>query len=319
MAVQRGNRTTTQAPASRLRRPIAGAPPSRLARRRRPHAERAATVSRGEPGGAGTTAGGGAGTIEAGSTRAPEGVPGEPGSPGPPAPPGEGDDAGARGRWTGWRAVLVIGLFAAVVGAATWTVFFSSVLGVREIEVVGNLTVPAEQIQNAAAVPTGHPLATVDVDGVRARVLGIRQVGSAEVERAWPGTLRIAVLERKPVAVVPVSGKVALVDRYGVVIEVRPVASPRLPLLRVARPGPDDLATRAALGVILSLPAELAARVIEVRATTPENVSLRLGDGRTVVWGGTDRAEDKARILTTLLKRPADTYDVSSPEVVTVE
>jgi cell division protein FtsQ len=71
--------------------------------------------------------------------------------------------------------------------------------------------------------------------------------------------------------------------------------------------------------VIVSLPESLAVRVTEVRATSPESVSLRLGDGRTVVWGGSDRAEDKARILARLLKRSAHTYDVSSPEVVTVE
>ncbi|WP_397559402.1 cell division protein FtsQ/DivIB [Spongiactinospora sp. 9N601] len=269
--------------------------------------------------------GGAPGTTEAARTADRAGdvdeVPVPPEPPGPPAPPpAGGEDAGAaRGRWTGWRVVLVLVLFAAVVGCATWIVFFSSVLGLREIKVVGNLTVPSEQIQRAAGVPEGHPLATVDLGGVRGRVLGIRQIESAAVERTWPGTLRIAIVERRPVAVLPVAGKAALVDKYGVVTEVRSVGSPRLPLLRVNRPSPEDPSTRAALAVIVSLPATLAPKVAEVRATGPEAVSLRLGDGRTVVWGGPDRARQKARILMTLLKKPADSYDVSSPEVVTVE
>ncbi|GAA3418912.1 hypothetical protein GCM10018952_56370 [Streptosporangium vulgare] len=66
------------------------------------------------------------------------------------------------------------------------------------------------------------------------------------------------------------------------------------------------------------MPENLARKVAEVLAPSAETVSLRLKDGRAVVWGGGDRPADKARILVTLLKRPADTYDVSSPDVVTV-
>ncbi|MFI6596755.1 cell division protein FtsQ/DivIB [Nonomuraea sp. NPDC050536] len=213
-----------------------------------------------------------------------------------------------------------IGLLAAgVVGTAAWLVFFSPVLGVRNVEIVGNLTVPTERIQQQAAIEPLHPLATVDLAGVQSRVLAIRQLATAKVDRIWPGTLRIEVAEREPVAVVPVSGKVALIDKDGVVIEIRDVGPPRLPVLKVDRPGADDAATRAALQVIASLPDVLQGKVRQVRATTAEGVSLDLNDGRTVVWGGSDRAADKARILTTLLRRKADVYDVSSPDVVTLK
>ncbi|MCG5212426.1 FtsQ-type POTRA domain-containing protein [Streptosporangium soli] len=217
------------------------------------------------------------------------------------------------------RMVLVAVLTAGVVGTATWVVFFSPVLGVREIEVVGNLTVPSAQVERAAGVPDRHPLATVDLAAVKGRVLGIRQIETADVGRGWPGTLRIEIVEREPIAAVVVAGRAALMDRHGVVTEVRPVAPPRLPLLRVARPGERDPATLAALAVIAALPEDLARRVAEVHAASAESVSLRLGDGRTVVWGGVDRGQEKATILATLLDRTADTYDVSSPEVVTVK
>ncbi|WP_214327795.1 cell division protein FtsQ/DivIB [Nonomuraea sediminis] len=213
-----------------------------------------------------------------------------------------------------------IGLLAAgVVGCAAWLVFFSPVLGVRNVEIVGNLTVPSERIQQQAAVDRLHPLATVDLAGVESRVLAIRQLASAKVDRVWPGTLRIEVAEREPVAVVPVSGKVALIDKDAVVIEIRDVGPPRLPVLKVDRPGADDPATRAALQVIGSLPDVLQGKVRQVRATSAEGVSLDLNDRRTVVWGGPDRGADKARVLTTLLRRKADVYDVSSPDVVTLK
>ncbi|MFC4059890.1 cell division protein FtsQ/DivIB [Planomonospora corallina] len=210
-------------------------------------------------------------------------------------------------------------LTAGVVGSAVWLVFLSPVLGVREIRVTGNFDVPADRIRQAAGVADGTPLATVDAAAVAGRIRAIRQIESAEVGRSWPGTLVVEVVEREPVAVVPVGGKAALVDRHGVVTEVRAVAPPTLPLLRLERPGPDDPAAGAALAVIGALPEGLARRVAEVRATSAETVTLRLRDGRVVVWGGSDRPAEKAKILTTLLERPADTYDVSSPDVVTVK
>ncbi|WP_440097831.1 cell division protein FtsQ/DivIB [Streptosporangium sp. H16] len=217
-----------------------------------------------------------------------------------------------------WRSAFLALLTVGVVGIAAWLVFFSPVLGVRDIQVVGNAGLSAEQIRRAAEVAADTPLATVDVAEVEGRVGRIPQVESVTVSRGWPGTLRVEVVEREPVAVVPVGERSALMDRHGVVTEVKDAAPPALPVLRVSRPGPADPATAAALTVITALPENLARKVAEVLAPSAETVSLRLKDGRAIVWGGGDRPADKARILVTLLKRPADTYDVSSPDVVTV-
>lgn len=218
-----------------------------------------------------------------------------------------------------WRSAFLALLTVGVVGTAAWLVFFSSVLGVRDIRVVGNLGLPAQQIQRVAGVADGTPLATVDVAEVGERIGKIPQIESVVVSRGWPGVLLVEVVEREPVAVIPVGSKSALMDRHGKVTEVRDVAPPTLPVLRVDRPGPGDPATVAALTVIGALPEKLARGVAEVLAPSAETVSLRLKDGRAVVWGGKDRPADKAKILVTLLRRPADTYDVSSPDVVTVK
>jgi cell division protein FtsQ len=218
-----------------------------------------------------------------------------------------------------WRSAFMALLTVGVVGTAAWLVFFSSVLGVREIQVVGNLGLPAQRIQQVAGVADGKPLATVDVAEVEDRIGRIPQIESVAVSRGWPGTLLVEIVEREPVAVIRVGPKSALMDRHGMVTEIRDIAPSTLPVLRVDRPGPNDPATVAALTVIGALPEDLAPRVAEVLAPSAETVSLRLKDGRTVVWGGGDRPADKARILVTLLRRPADTYDVSSPDVVTVK
>ncbi|MEQ4716282.1 FtsQ-type POTRA domain-containing protein [Nonomuraea sp. B19D2] len=218
------------------------------------------------------------------------------------------------------RTAFLVLLTAGVVGSAAWLVFFSPVLGVRSIEIVGNLTVPSERIKQQAGVADLHPLATVNLADVEGRVLGIRQLASAKVDRVWPGTLKIEVVEREPVAAIPAGGKFAIVDKQGVVIEVKSAAPPMLPVLKVGTTAADDPAMKAAIQVIQAVPDEVAPKIREVRAGTAEGVTLKLSDGRTVIWGGTDRPEEKGRILTSLLKREkATVYDVSSPDVVTLK
>jgi cell division protein FtsQ len=218
------------------------------------------------------------------------------------------------------RTAFLVLLTAGVVGTAAWLVFFSPVLGVRSIEIVGNLTVPSERIKQQAGVVDLHPLATVNLADVETRVLGIRQLASAKVDRIWPGTLKIQVVEREPVAAIQAGDKVAIVDKQGVVIELKSAVPPMLPLLRVDRPAAGDPAMMAALQVIQAIPDEVAPKVREVRAGTAEGVTLRLSDGRSVIWGGPDRPEEKARILASLLKsEKATVYDVSSPDVVTLK
>lgn len=210
-------------------------------------------------------------------------------------------------------------LTAGVVGSAAWLVFFSPVLGVRNVEIVGNLTVDTGRIRQQAGVSELHPMATVDLAEVAANVLAIRELATARAERVWPATLKITVVEREPVAVLPVGGKAAVIDKHGVVIEVRNVGPPGLPVLNVERPDPADPATVAALQVLSALPDSLTGKVRQVRATSAEGITFDLNDGRTVVWGGTDRGADKAGVLATLLRRKADVYDVSSPDVVTMK
>ncbi len=219
-----------------------------------------------------------------------------------------------------WRRVLAVLLVGGSAGVAAWAVLFSPLLGVGTIVVSGNDRLSGAEIRRAAAVRDGQPLATLDVEAVRARIAALPRVERVTVDRRWPRTLRIAVRERTPIAVAPKDGRVALIDRYGVVVELRDKAPAGLPRLRVAHVAVDDAATRAALSVIHGLPAPVAGRVTQVRADRPGAVTLTLLDGRSVMWGGPERTARKARILQTLLiEQPGHDYDVSSPDVATVK
>jgi cell division protein FtsQ len=219
---------------------------------------------------------------------------------------GAGRRGAGRRRWA-WLA-------AAVAVAAGWAVWFSGLFAVRDVAVVGSDTRPAREVVAAAHVPMGRPLARVDTGAVRRRVAALPGVESVRVVRAWPSTVRIEVTEREPVAVVQRDGGLWLVDGGGVVFErvgSRPPGLPRLDLTA-------DAAGRAALEVARALPVSLRTLVERISARTPESVELRLRDGRTVVWGGSDRNGEKARVLRALLHQPGQSYDVSTPTVVVV-
>ena len=49
-----------------------------------------------------------------------------------------------------------------------------------------------------------------------------------------------------------------------------------------------------------------------VTAPDPDQVTLRLAGGITVLWGGTDRAAAKAAELTVLMRAHMHYYDVSA-------
>jgi cell division protein FtsQ len=55
-----------------------------------------------------------------------------------------------------------------------------------------------------------------------------------------------------------------------------------------------------------------------VAAPSVASITLTLNDGREVIWGTTDRTEEKALKLGALLTQPGTTYDVSSPDLPTV-
>ncbi|MGY1777593.1 cell division protein FtsQ/DivIB [Geodermatophilus sp. SYSU D00804] len=222
------------------------------------------------------------------------------------------------------RRVLGAAVALVLVVAAGWAVWASPLLAVRTVRVDGATTLTAEQVRTAAGVQEGTPLLRVDTDAAAARVARLPQVADVTVTRGWPRSVVVTVVERRPVAVVERAGTRSLVDRDGVPFDTVTGEVPDgVVPLDVATPGPDDPATRAALGALVSLPADVRGRVTGVQATTGEDVTLALADGTTVVWGGADGADTKAAALVALLDQvasgviePATTIDVSSPRAV---
>ena len=71
--------------------------------------------------------------------------------------------------------------------------------------------------------------------------------------------------------------------------------------------------------MLLALRPEVVAQVSRIAAPSVASITLTLTDGRQVIWGTTDRTDEKAEKLAALLTQPGHTYDVSSPDLPTVK
>ncbi|BBX08496.1 cell division protein FtsQ/DivIB [Mycolicibacterium aichiense] len=196
--------------------------------------------------------------------------------------------------------------------------YFTPVMSARSLVITGIGAVTREEVVDAAKVQLGTPLLQINTDQVADRVAGIRRVASARVQREYPSTLRITIVERIPVVVKDYPDGPHLFDKDGVDFATAP-PPPGLPYIDVDNPGPSDPPTRAALEVMTALRPEVVGQVSRVAAPSVASVTLTLTDGRTVVWGTTDRTEEKAEKLAALLTQPGKVYDVSSPDLPTVK
>jgi cell division protein FtsQ len=233
------------------------------------------------------------------------------------APPEEAKRLGRR-TVRGLKVLMWSALVSVVVVGLGLLLYFTPIMAARDIVVVGLGAVTQDEVVAAAAVQPGMPLLQVDTDAVAERVAAIRRVASARVQRQYPSTLRVTVIERVPVVVKDFPDGPHLFDKDGVDFASAPPPA-GVPYLDADNPGPSDAPTKAALQVMTALRPEVAGQVGRIAAPSVAAITLTLTDGRVVVWGTTDRTEEKALKLGALLTQPGQTYDVSSPDLPTVK
>ena len=225
--------------------------------------------------------------------------------------------APARGLVRGLKLLLWAAGISIVVVAVGLLLYFTPIMAARSTVISGLVAITQEEVEHAAAVKPDTPLLQIDTDAVAERVATIRRVASARVQREYPSTLLITITERVPVVAKDYPDGPHLFDRDGVDFASAP-PPPGLPYLDADHPGPSDPPTKAALEVLTALRPEVFSQVSRIAAPSVAGVTLTLNDGREVIWGTTDRTEEKALKLGALLTQPGTTYDVSSPDLPTV-
>ncbi|MEV5880183.1 FtsQ-type POTRA domain-containing protein [Streptomyces sp. NPDC052101] len=222
------------------------------------------------------------------------------------------------------RMIVILAVLALLLGAGgSWVLYGSAWLRVRNVSVSGTDVLTPDEVREAAAVPVGAPMISVDTGAIEARLRRkLPRIDTVDVVRAWPQGIGLKVTERTPVLLVQNDGNFVEVDDEGVrfaTVSQAPKAVPTLELSasRTAsfrRFGTDRL-VREAVGVAGALPAAVARDTRTVQVRSYDNISLQLADGRTVAWGSSENGRAKARTLTALMKAApgARHFDVSVP------
>lgn len=189
-------------------------------------------------------------------------------------------------------AVLVL------VGAALWAAAPLALrqvplFHVRRVELVGLRYLSPERVLEALAIAPNRNL----FDGVRAlerRAAAVPGVVRVRVERRLPGTLRVAFVERVPVAFVPAGDGLVAVAEDGALLPYDPAATGLdLPLVRQA----DSLVVRT-LALVRTADSALFQDVQAARLGGDDTVILELGRERV------------------LLRATATTFDIRAVEAV---
>ena len=211
--------------------------------------------------------------------------------------------------------LAALGLVVAVLGALVG-IALSPLLDVDAVQVSGTSEATVREVVAASGVEPGDQLLLVDRASVEAAVERVPWVRSASMGRAWPGTLEIAVVERRALAgFVGADGRLTLADGEGRVLGVVPADEVDPALVVITGPEPPGLPgatvggpARAPLEVARALPPEVAGRVGEVAVEDDGTITLLLDAvdrvaGPRVVLGDELGLAEKVEALATILAR----------------
>lgn len=196
----------------------------------------------------------------------------------------------------------------ASIGALAWLAFWSPVLAVDEIAVVGGKHVSSDDVAAITGLDPSDNLLLVSTGRVADQVEELPWVASAKVDRKLPGTVRVKVVERVPRVVLATGGARWLLDARGHVLAPATTELDDLPVLAAAAvnevsagmqvPEPE---IRDALAALRSLSPKIRREVAAVLAPTSERITLSLRDGTQVRFGAAESLDAKNEVLQALL------------------
>lgn len=212
-----------------------------------------------------------------------------------------------------WIAAVVGTL--CVAGGLAWAAWSTSWLAVKQVRIVGLEYTSEAQVLDTAQVPIGTPLLQVSTGEIEDRIGEIRMVRQATVQREFPDTIRVTIVERQPVAWVEQGGAPWAVDASGVVFRKLTAKPKGLARLNVSARETKTLEAAAQVAdELASVDPEFFARVGSISAKSQDSIELTFDGNKTVVWGDSENTQQKVQTLDALLKVPARRYDVSAPE-----
>lgn len=227
-----------------------------------------------------------------------------------------------RGLW-----LFGAGLLALVILVVVLTV--SPLLTIRSVEVRGNDLLSDERAAELLDPVVGRPLPQVGDAQVEQLLADEPVIDHLVVQGRLPDELLVEVVEHPPVAEVRHGEEIRFYNEDGEVIRTFDAEDPEqvawaeeyaTPLIGEEATWQDRAVFRAIVSVLGELPPAAREAMESASASSVDSVELELTDGRTVLWGSSERGAQKAAVLEAVLESgdPAfaevETIDISTPE-----
>jgi cell division protein FtsQ len=199
-----------------------------------------------------------------------------------------------------------------------WTGYCGLV--VANVQVEGRRRVSREAVLDALAAARGTPILAVDPAEAKRRLETIPWIRSASIERRLPDSLYVRLVERQPLAFWQRAGKLALVDREGVVVPAERLDGFGNLLVLV---GSDAPLKGAALIDMLAREPDLAPHVAAAVRIGGRRWNLRLDSGIDVALPEEDAAGAWQRLAEVerrdgILERNIEMVDLRLPDRLVV-
>lgn len=229
---------------------------------------------------------------------------------------------------------VALALIAAVVGLA-----LSPLFAVQKIAISGRNGIEEAALISGSGISVGDHLVAVDLAAVRASLMKMPWVASAQVERKWPNTVVVNVTEQRPAALLQVADSFLLVSSTGRILQSEQGADPERPLLKLdgslslaqneparasSEPEGPDLVGKTvssevsqAIGVLERMPESLRSEVAGAQMSKTGALSLELTDGTQILFGPPEGIAAKLlaveSVLDQVVRDCMKTIDVREP------
>ena len=203
-----------------------------------------------------------------------------------------------------WRTLARLVVILSAVGyvgyRAAGLVLSAEALTVTRITVSGNTRLSAGEVLSLLDGLRGRNMVTVDLEAWREKLTASPWVADAAMRRVLPGTVDVFVVERQPIGIGRIGGRLYLIDRRGETIdEFGPnYADLDLPIIDGLASGPrtdglliDTARATLASRLLTALEANpaLARRVSQLDVTDPRDAVVLLEGDTTLVRVGDEQ------------------------------
>ncbi len=202
------------------------------------------------------------------------------------------------------RAILLILLLAVIL-----CIFLrSSIFSIKTIEISGLNLLKEDYILNNIDFKKGNNIFRPDMDTNEADLTALPMISRAEISRRLPDKVRISIMERVPLALLPLESSCVQVDEKGIYLGTGSYGDAGLPLINHLEVDIGELGEKIkgenldkVLNGIAQMPPELRERISEVNYSAQEGFVCYTLDGIQCRMGFPKDMYEKGKALLDIL------------------